>query len=269
MLKVKQPKYYMFIDESGESSLNHKGRYFILAAIIIDQQDFEFIQGYLRILKRKYFLDDFKVLHTTDLFERPYQKYRRLIKPRDNSNKFINRLQQILMTIPCHTCVYQVDKDQARTKYGYKPAKWRKSSVINVDLPYEVAATRAILDFEKFLTTRKATGEIVIESRLNKDRYFVEYFDNTRKPRFPGGIANPRHRHVMDSIPSLFISNKGAGNVGLELADVVAYVAYRRASGDSQQMMKLSMNHVNNLHSAIKISAHIGAPSRLIHRVVA
>lgn len=269
MAKKQSPSYYMFVDESGDASLNHKGQHFILSSVIISQDDFEIIQGYLRILKRKYFQDDFKVIHTTDLFERPYQKYRKLIKPRDDMGKFISRLQHTFSTIPFEPCSYHVDKDKLRAKHGYKPVKWKKPTSINIDLPYELTATRAILDFEKYLTSKKCMGEIVIESRLNKDSYFVRYFDNARKPTLPGGVANPRYKNVKDSIPSLFISNKDAGNVGLEIADIVAYATYRKIGGDPNNMMKLPMSFIDTLYSAIKISAKDGARKKLVHTVKA
>jgi hypothetical protein len=257
----------MFVDESGDASLNHAGKDFYLAAVIIRQEDFKIIQGYLRLLKRKYLADDYYILHATDLFERPYMSYRRLLRPDDNVNKFINRLQQILMTIPFHSCIYHVDKDRQRTKHSYTPAKGKSRKGLNLDLPYELAATEAIIDFSKYLSKVKSTGEIVIESRLNKDSNFVGYFDNTRKPHFPGGISNPHFREVMNNIPSLFISNKDSGNVGLELADLAAYVTYRKFTGDPYAKMKLPKSLSDGLFYTIKKSAFRGTPSQYIHRI--
>jgi hypothetical protein len=266
---MKTPSYYMFVDESGDASLNHRGQHFILSTVIINREDFEIIQGYMRLLKRKYFGDDFKVIHTTDLFERPYTKYRKLCRPKDVTNQFIHRLHDILTTIPYNSCVYHVDKDSVRAKYGYKPAPRRKSKTLNIDLPYELAATEAILDFTKFLKHRKSMGEIVIESRLHRDGNFVTYFDNARKAKFPGGIPNPAFNDVKNSIPSLFISNKDSINNGLEIADIVAYVTYRKMIKDPQKRMKLSMSNIHQLNAAIKNSAYKGASTpTLVHQVL-
>ena len=264
---MKLPSYYMFIDESGDASLNNKGKDFFLSTVIIERSDFEIIQGYMRLLKRSYFNDDHKIIHTTDLFERPYQKYRKLIAPKDRKNAFIHELHTILSTIPYHSCVYQVDKDKLRAKLKYIPAKGRKKAGINIDLPYEVASYDAIKDFTKFLAKQKSTGEIVIESRLHKDSNFVTYFDNLRKPNLPGGVPNPMFKDIHKSIPSLFISNKDSGNIGLEIADIVSYVTFREVVGDPQKKLKLSMSNVHVLNAAIKKSAHIGTPSGLIHKI--
>lgn len=257
----------MFIDESGDASLNNRGKDFFLSTVIVERTDFEIIQGYLRLLKRRFFGEDHKILHATDLFERPYQKYRKLCTPTDRKNAFIHELRGILDTVPYHSCVYHIDKDALRKKLSYKPVKGRKPAGINIDLPYEIASKRAIIDFTKYLKSRKATGEIVIESRLHRDSNFVTYFDNARKPNFPGGLSNPFFRDVLKSIPSLFISNKDSGNIGLEIVDIVSYVHYRKIVGDPFKRMKLSMNNINILKSAIKRSAHIGSPAIIVHHV--
>jgi hypothetical protein len=264
---MKKPSYFMFIDESGDASLNHSGQHFILATVIIKQQDFQIIEGYLRLLKRKFFDDDHKIIHATDLFERPYQKYRKLCRPRSVTGPFIQRLHDILETIPYNSCVYYVDKNKLRTHYGYKPAKGKKTGTINLDLPYELTATDAILDFTEFLKNKHSKGEIVIESRLHKDSNFVRYFDNTRKPTFPGGSPNPLFNDVRKSIPSLFISNKESGNSGLEIADMVAYITYRSLYGDPQKRMKLTVNNIQNLNAAIQKSAYKGTSPKLVHKI--
>lgn len=264
---MKLPTYYMFIDESGDASLNNKGRFFFLSTVIISRSDFEIIQGYMKLLKRRFFMDDFKILHATDLFERPYQKYRRILTPKDNLNLFVRELQSILKTVPYHSAVYRVDKDQVRTKYGYIAAKGRKSKVLNLDLPYELASKQAIKKFTEFLKSKKSTGEIVIESRMHKDSKFVSYFDDARKSKYPGGIPNPLFNDIRKSIPSLFISNKDSGSIGLEIVDLVSYVTYRKEIGDPQARMKTGMDNVHQLYSAIKKSAYQGAPEMLVHNI--
>lgn len=263
---MKLPNYYMFIDESGDASLNNKGKDFFLSTVIIKQDDFEIIKGYMKLLKRRFFDDDYKILHATDLFERPYEKYRKLCVPKNSINAFIRELQSMLKTVPYHSAVYRVDKDALRKKLGYLPAKGRKSKTINLDLPYEMASMEAIFDFTKFLKSQKSTGEITIESRLHKDSNFVSYFDNTRKDKLPGGKPNPAFADVRKSIPSLFISNKDSGNSGLELVDLVSYITYRKTVGDPYNHMKIEKANVDVLYAAIVKSAYLGAPN-LVHNV--
>lgn len=263
---MRLPSYYMFIDESGDASLNNLGKDFFLSAVIIERSDFEIIQGYMRLLKRSFFDDDHKILHATDLFERPYQNYRKLVAPRDKTGTFIQRLREILAIIPYSSCVYHVNKDDIRKTVGYKPAKGRKPTYINLDLPYEKASYEAIRDFVDFLKAHKATGEIVIESRLHRDSNFVTYFDNMRKQTI-NGAPNPYYDDARKLIPSLFISNKDSGNVGLEIVDLVSYVASRKTVGDPFTRMKIPIHQIHNLYSAIKKSAHKGSPADIIHKI--
>ncbi|HUC87720.1 MAG TPA: DUF3800 domain-containing protein [Candidatus Binatia bacterium] len=261
-------RYYMFIDESGIAHLNNPAKDFVLSAVIINKDDFSIIEGYLKLLKRKFLYDDDKNLHATDLLERPYMSYRKLFVPHNNVNPFIHELKNVLRVVPYKTCIYHVDKQKICRKYGYKPAPGRKSSLLNLDKAYELAAHEAIKDFTELLVREKCMGEIVIESRLHNDGKFVSYFDDARKAIFPGGISNPLYSEVKNRIPSLFISSKNSNNGGLELADIAAHLSYRSIIGDPHNKIKVPITHVNELFAAIKMSAHKGTPVKLIHKVL-
>jgi hypothetical protein len=263
----KQPEYYMFIDESGVAHLNNPAKDFVLSAVIIKKQDFQIIEGYLRLLKRKFLQDDYKILHATDLFERPYMSYRKLFIGTNKLNSFVHELKTVLRLVPYQSCVYHVNKHSIVTKYGYKPSPGRKSNTVNLDKAYELASIEAIFDFTKILVANNATGEIVIESRLHHDGKFVSYFDDARKAKLPGNITNTLHKEVNSRIPSLFIATKNSNNGGLELADTIAYISYRKIVGDPHNKLKVPIRMIDELNSAIKKSAHKGAPSRLIHKV--
>lgn len=262
-----QIKYYMFIDESGIAHLNNPAKDFVLSAVIINRQDFEIIEGYLRLLKRKFLNDDYKNIHATDLFERPYMSYRKLFTSGNKVNAFIHELKGVLRMVPYRSCIYRVNKNKIRAKYSYKPAPGRKSTKLNLDMAYELASLEAIFDFTKLLKTEKCKGEIVIESRLHHDGKFVSYFDNARKANLPGGASNPLHTEVKDRIPSLFIATKNSNSGGLELADIASYVCYRRIIGDPSNKLKVDFQRIDDLHGVIKKSAHKGTPAKLIHNV--
>ena len=100
---------------------------------------------------------------------------------------------------------------------------------------------------------------------MHKDANFVRYFDNARKPNFPGGQPNPDFKTIAKHVPSLFISNKNASNVGLELADIASYISYRKHHGDPQNRMVLKKTYVDTIYAAIRKNAHKGAPSKLIY----
>ncbi|MBU1200563.1 DUF3800 domain-containing protein [Patescibacteria group bacterium] len=249
--------YLLFIDESGESNLNHKGRYFILSSILIAESDFQIIQGYMRLIKRKYLDDDLKNIHTTDLFERTYMKYRKLIKPTKRLLSFLDQLFMIVKNTPFSTGLYYVDKDQLRLTLKYVPAKNRKPHAIDLNLPYEMASLQAFFDFSDYLAKEKATGEIIVESRLHNDGDFVGYFDLARKKVLPGGVVNSRANTVKENINSLTISNKRVVNSGLELADMAGYSVYRKFNGDPFNKINTEIGQVLKFTTIFKKKSYL------------
>lgn len=257
-------QYTLFIDESGVASLNHKGQFFILSCILIRNEDIPIIQGYFKLLKREYFKDENKVIHCTDLFERPYQNYRRLILPKDRRNSFLARILETIKIVPFHTGIYYINKDILRAKLNYKPYIKKKDPKLNFDLPYELLARNAILDFTLFLKQEKVTGEIIIESRQFNDQLFVGYFDDVRKKRLAGNIENPYATLVTEKINSLSIANKNYTHIGLELADMCAYTMYRKLSRDLLQRMKLPLSVSDGLHGAFRNKSFVAKIDKVI-----
>ncbi|HSW96844.1 MAG TPA: DUF3800 domain-containing protein [Candidatus Saccharimonadales bacterium] len=253
---MKNDLYTLFIDESGGSSLNHNGQFFVLSTVVINKNDYLIIEGYLRMLKRKYFHDDAKIIHMTDLCERPWNSYRKLMYPRKELLKFLKELKTVLCNVPYKVGIYYVNKNIIRQKYNYIPAKGRKTTVVDLEIPYRIASLEAIKDFTNFLVKNKAMGEIVIESRLNNDSNFVRYFDDARKEKIQG-VLNPIAKETRTRINSLLFANKRIINGGLELADVGAYISYRKLNGDPKRMMKVSLKTLNSIFSEIGKNAYI------------
>lgn len=240
-----QKSFYMFVDESGVSHLNHSGQFFVLATIIIEKTDFEIIEGYLRLLKRKYFNNDLLNLHATDLYERPYQKYRKIIRPRNRINAFVMDLHSLLLTIPFESGIYTVDKNIIRNQISYSPGVRKQPPPgVDLNLPYQKCTMKAFFDFAQFLSSKKAQGEITVESRFKSDSEFVKYFDLARSNPLPGNIPNQLATDVKERINSLTISNKKVVDGGLEIADLCAYCAYRKLTGDPYNQLKTNMTMV-------------------------
>ncbi len=249
--------YTLFIDESGVASLNHKGEVFVLSCILIKNDDIPIIQGYFKLLKREYFKNDCKTIHCTDLFERTYQAYRKLQVPVDRRNSFIARVVDTLKIVPFKSSIYYINKDRLRTKLRYKPYAGKKTTTFNFDLPYELLARQAILDFSLFLEKKKTTGEIIIESRQFNDQLFVGYFDNARKSKLKGNSTNPYAECARKRINSLSIANKNYSHTGLELADMGAYTMYRKKAGDSLHRMKLNIGFSNTINTVFKEKSYV------------
>ncbi|HEX5798344.1 MAG TPA: DUF3800 domain-containing protein [Candidatus Saccharimonadales bacterium] len=261
-MKVKSPltpTYYLFIDESGVANLNDLSPHFVLSTVVINRDDFRIIEGYLRLFKRRYFNDDYKVLHATDICERPYSKYRRLIKPKNVYHAFFEDFGNIIRNIPIQSRIYHVEKQKVCKKYKYIPAKGRKPKNIDSEHPYEISAIEAIKDYAQFLQSMKATGEIVVEARLKSDAKFISYFDDCRTAHAIGRPFNPDYKLIKDSIPSVFFCNKYAGNNGIELADMIAYFASRKINGDPKNKLKVPPHIMEKTYNTIKKCTFDGA----------
>lgn len=242
----------MFIDESGISNLMSADTCFVLSTVIIDKDDFEIIQGYLRLLKRKFLLDDLKTLHATDLFERTYRCYRRLKKPRNVLNGFTVELSRILTNIPYHVGLYQVNKTRLKQNINFPIVR-----VDNLDLPYEKCSMEAIFDFTSFLKRNNADGEIVIESRMMHDSQFVGYFDKARTRQWAGGVTNHLANDVKDRINCLIIANKHYSSGGLEITDLCSYLTRRKEIGDPKRKLKINFKFLELLFSVIKKKVYV------------
>lgn len=241
----------MFIDESGTANLNFKSDVFILSTVLIRKDDFEIVEGMLRLVKRKHFGDDFRNLHANELFESVTKSYPELVSDKQISS-FLGDLGHVLQYAPYEVRTYAVDKTKIYKELGYVPAPKKKPKDINLDLPYERASLKAIEDFTNYLVRQDTTGEIIIESRLFSDSKFVSYFDDTRQYLKKGGQEAALARETNKRVTSLVISNKQQNSTGLEVADLCAYVSYRNKIGDPGKKIGLPPRHLTTLLGTIK-----------------
>lgn len=245
----------MFVDESGVSSLNFKSDLFLLGCVIIDKEDFEIVEGYLRLLKRKHFEDDFITLHANEIFEKQKDgkggKYPSLGTTKKMAS-FLGDLSHFLAVVPYSIRYYSVDKPSVLKELGYTPAPKKKSKEVNIDLPYERASVKAINDFAIFLDEQNKVGEIVIESRLFSDAKFVSYFDAARNELGKGNIRNDKAKTTRKRVTSLSIANKMQINSGLEIADLCCYIQYRMQNKDPDNRLVVPLSKLSNLAGVIK-----------------
>ena len=247
---------YMFVDESGDSSLNRQTDLFLLGTVLIDKNDFDIVEGYLRLLKRRHFGDDYTLLHAVRLFETPGKDYPSIASKR-KMNSFIGDLIHFFTVVPYAARMYAVNKPRLLKDLNYQPAPRKKVAGLNIDLPYERTSIRAIHDFAKLLETSDKTGEIVIESRLSKDTKFVGYFDTARQDQKKGS-DEPDALAVTtrERVTSLSIANKLQGSAGLEIVDLCCYIEYRRLTGDPDNRLSVPMEALTTLSGVIKKHAY-------------
>ena len=219
---------------------------------MVDSKDFSIVEGYLRLLKRNYFGYDMIGLHATDLFERTYMKYRRLVRPVKRANAFLDTLQITLKTIPISVGIYHVDKDEVRKQYNYKPAPRKNLPGVDMNIVYQKATLQAFYDFANYLEERNAYGEVIVESRFGRDGDFMGYFDLARKKNQPGNVINLFADIVHKRINSVKISNKKTVDSGLEVADLISYCTYRNFEGDPGNRVKLSSTRIQSIYNIAK-----------------
>ncbi len=229
-----QDNYILFIDESGKSKLSDDtGRYFLLSGIIIDSNLHQALSSYIVSLKNKCAIPIDQNIHAFDLFENEKLKGFPRIMVSD-INMLFERLLSLSHGADMHAIVLQIDKLKYRNQIE-KCAKKHKVSFKRVynelkkndlhDVLYEVAARKMILEFGSFLEQRKATGEIIAESRRQDDEATLRAFvDATNSSRFVDGtIYKTWSQYSFSRIHSLTFQNKKGLSFGLEIADLIAW----------------------------------------------
>jgi hypothetical protein len=93
-----------------------------------------------------------------------------------------------------------------------------------------------ILEFGYFLEQRKATGEVIAESRRQDDEATLRAFvDATNSSKFlDGTVYKTWSQYSFNRIHSLTFQNKKGLSFGLEIADLIAWATFNREWGRSR-----------------------------------
>lgn len=244
----------LYFDESGVGSFNDKKRYFILTAIIANNNDFHQLSEYYFRLKLKHFKEN-KPIHSYDLFW----------EPKINTQKFIPELTEYLETVPFGILTVVIDKERilretttTEIRYPYRStftqaiSIWKKSGlaketfasktikeVIDVIGQYEIPdidnhyplkiAYKTILkeyinNYAKKFSKNEEGFEICFETSPNRERIlkYTESFYNERKTGNPSEKTSFAEK-LKNSIYSISFPNKSSRYLGLEIADMVSY----------------------------------------------
>jgi hypothetical protein len=191
--------YILFIDESGKSKLSDEtGRCFLLSGVIIDSNLHKALSNYIVSLKGKCGIPVDQNIHAFDLFENEKLKSNARIKI-EAVNRLFDRLISLSHGTDMHAVVLRVDKktyrDQIERCSQKHNVKFKR--VYNElkkkdlhDVLYEVAVRKMILEFGYFLEQRKATGEVIAESRRWDDEATLRAFvDSTNTSRYTEGTV--------------------------------------------------------------------------------
>lgn len=227
-------RYNLYIDESGVANLlDYHSRFFLLSAIIIEERpaDFE-LTSYLNYIKRKYGLSDDENFHAFGVFEDRRSPF---YLEGANIKKFCNSISEFVEIAPFKIAIFCIDKNGLRELLkmprGYQflgGGEHREDK----ELGYEILARAIFFEFARFLKEEKARGAIIAESRKGADyRMLRTFLSCQEKDQFS---HSPRlyayAQELTQRVVSICFENKKGMSGGLEMADLVSYVAYQKVS---------------------------------------
>lgn len=244
----------LYIDESGVGSFKDDGRYFILTAIIANNNEMRLVSEYYFHLKNKYFKDNISI-HSNEFFWRPTDKIK----------LFIPELINYLETIPFGILTIVIDKDKIlketkevsikypyRTKFAQAKSIWQQSGLApekfedksvkevlktiqkfkikNIDnhyplrTAYKTLLKEYINNYAKSFRSGSTEFEICFETSPNRERIlkYTEDFYNEKK------VGKPKEKtsfatKLKENVYSISFPNKSSRYLGLEIADIVSY----------------------------------------------
>ncbi len=244
----------IYFDESGISSLNDSGRFFVLTGVIANNSDFNQLTEYYFRLKLKYFGEE-KSVHSVELFW----------KPDLQTQMFILELHKYLETIPFGFITIVVDKNKIRQqaplvtinnpyqtsfakaksiwiKKGYPIQQFESKTVrevlneiyiykiydINKYYPlissYKKLLYEYISNYSRSMNTDRYDFEICFETSPNRERilkyteeFFNEQIEGSQKEKTSFA------KSLKEKVYSISFPNKSAKYLGLEIADMISY----------------------------------------------
>ena len=220
----------MYMDESGRANLAHTDdKYFVLTGLIVeDKIDIE-LSTYFKHIKRRHGIDEDVSLHAYDMFENmnDHLYFNDLTK----CKSFNASIVEFVENAPFYIFVLYVDKEEIRKKlkappgYSFTGSKKHKE---DKDFPYEILTRKLIFEFTKILKKEKAIGSIVAESRRSADNVVLGAYLDTQQPSlFDKNISlKKQSEDTKDRVHSICFAGKRSLKGGLELVDIISYLAY-------------------------------------------
>ena len=222
--------YTIYMDESGIASLADNGnQFFVLTGLIVeDKTDAEF-SSYFRYVKRRHGLDEDTQLHAYDVLEDSHNAL--YIHDNQQCKDLTASMAEFVENAPFNIHVAYIDKEQVRSVlgapkgYSFRGSKKHKE---DKDIAYEALARKLFFEFAKLLKKNKAIGSIVAESRRGADSILLKAYLDTQDPQtFSENDQSAKlAKLARDHIHSICFSGKKSLKAGLELADVISYLAY-------------------------------------------
>lgn len=205
-------KYYLFLDESGTSSLKNIDPNFpvlVLTGMLISDTSYKDLQQKINALKVKYFPGKHVVLHRRDM--RKYERGFEIFFDDSVKRRFYNDLNAILTGSNYMLISSAIDKKKHIKQYGKL-----------ADDPYQMALTFVM---ERTVFEADARGvesiDTQIESRGKRE-------DSIVTSRYNQILYRGSYQITADRFQKLFsqdieLKKKEQGEIGIEIADLCAY----------------------------------------------
>lgn len=224
-------KHTIYIDESGIANLaEYKARYFILSAITIEHKADLELSAYFNFIKRKYGVPEDQIFHAVDFFE---IRTSSLYLSNKKCQKFVESVAEFLKIAPFEIRIVAIDKKELREilklPFGYK-FRGSRAHKEDKEVGYELAARQIFFDFARILKRDKSFGAIVAESRRGSDDVLLRTFlavqeaVNFQNNRTLFNLSTT----MKDRAVSICFENKHGLRGGLEMTDLISYVAYQK-----------------------------------------
>lgn len=242
-------KYVMFIDETGDSSLDVKSQPFTLTGVIFEYKysvnengKDSILKSELDKLKLKCFKRSDLLLHLVDISNgnKDFSSF-----TKEQRKVFYYELPAFLKKLKLSIVSITIDKEKLETYY--EPSKQ----------PYIVAFTHVLQSFYSFISKRNAeSARIVIEARddasnLEVQKAFFDVFNN-------GTTHLSIENELRDKIKGFIVAKKGDAiyQSGLEIADILCNPLSRVRRGlielDPKCMKRGEYGDNNKIFSSIK-----------------
>lgn len=235
---------FLFIDESGDHSLNNinlEFPIFALLALIIDENSYKKVSGEINKFKLKYFKTVNIVLHSREI--RKCEGAFSILFDLKVKEEFYKDLNQIISNANFMLVSSAILKQKHIEQYGKL-----------ADDPYEIALTfvleRVLYEFDTRKVINKA--KVIIESRGKNEDQILSKRYNELLYKGSGVVNSGRfmNRYNQD----LLFKRKNQNDIGLQLADLCAYpiarhVLYPEEPYPSFEIIK---DKIRNSHGKIE-----------------
>ena len=206
-------KYTLFVDESGDHSLNNINNdfpIFALLGMIIDEESYKKLCNEINKFKLKYFKSTDVILHNRDI--RKCEGAFSVLFDLKVKESFYNDLNSIISNSKFMLVSSAILKQKHIEQYGKL-----------ADDPYEIALTfvleRVLFEFDSRRTNEKA--DVIIEARgKREDQILAQRYNELL---YKGSSQVLSTRFISKYNQEILFKKKSENDIGLQIADLCAY----------------------------------------------